>query len=125
MVCFRVFGDDEGETSVERLELPIRDTPAGQVRGVGEIPLTSGGIAEFVGCRKPDTGLHEAPRLAFIVVLGGALEIETSRGERAVLQPGDVLLAEDMGSKGHHSRDVGDVPLTMMTIGIGDDWDRS
>jgi hypothetical protein len=40
-----------------------------------------------------------------------------------VLQPGDVLFADDMDSKGHISRDVGAEPLTMMTIGIGSEWE--
>jgi uncharacterized cupin superfamily protein len=67
--------------------------------------------------------MHVAPRRAFIVVLGGALEVVSSRGEQVVLQPGDVLLADDMDSKGHISRDVGAEPLTMMTIGIGSEWE--
>jgi hypothetical protein len=123
MACFHVYGDDAGETSVTRLELPARETPIGTVRGLGEIPLTTAGLAEFVGCRKPDSGMHVAPRRAFIVVLGGALEVVSSRGEQVVLQPGDVLLADDMDSKGHISRDVGAEPLTMMTIGIGSEWE--
>jgi hypothetical protein len=123
MTCFRVHGDAEGETHLTRLDLPVKDTPVGKVRGMGDIPMIDGGIAGFVDSRKPDSGIHEAPRRQFIVVLGGVLEIETSLGQRERLAPGDVLLADDVGTKGHHSRDVGDVPLTMMTVGIGEDWD--
>jgi hypothetical protein len=122
MTCFRVHGDAGGETHLTRLDLPIQDTPAGKVRGMSDIPMIDGGMAEFVDCRKPDTGIHEAPRRQFVVVLGGVLEVETSLGRRERLAPGDVLLADDVGTKGHHSRDAGEVPLTMMTVGIGDAW---
>jgi hypothetical protein len=33
-----------------------------------------------------------------------------------------VLLADDVGTKGHHSRDVGEVPLSLLAIAIGDGW---
>ena len=123
MTVFRVHGDADGETHLTRLDLPVNDTPVGRVRSMSDIPMIDGGMAEFVDCRKPDTGIHEAPRRQFIVVLGGVLEIETSLGRSERLAAGDVLLADDVGTKGHHSRDVGEVPLTMMTVGIGGDWD--
>ena len=43
---------------------------------------------------------------------------------RALLRPGDVLLADDVGSKGHISRDVGDNPLMLMAVGIDPAWER-
>jgi hypothetical protein len=67
--------------------------------------------------------MHEAPRRQFLVVLGGELEIVTTLGQQRRLQPGDVLLADDVGSKGHISRDVGEYPLMLMAIGIGTDWE--
>jgi uncharacterized cupin superfamily protein len=56
------------------------------------------------------------------VVLQGELQIVTTLGHEERLHPGDVLLADDVGSKGHISRDVGDQPLMLMAIGIGSDW---
>jgi hypothetical protein len=123
MTVFRVHGDAEGETHLTPIDLPVNETPVGRVRSMGDIPMIDGGLAEFVDCRKPDRGIHGAPRRQFIVVLRGVLEIETSLGRSERLAAGDVLLADDVGTKGHHSRDVGDVPLTMMTVGLGDDWD--
>jgi uncharacterized cupin superfamily protein len=57
------------------------------------------------------------------VVLKGELELETSLGQQEHLKPGDVLLADDIGAKGHHSRDVGEEPLMLMAIGIEAGWD--
>jgi len=115
-------GDAAGETHLEQLAMPVKETFAGTVRGLNDIPAITVGMGEFVG-RKPDVGMHEAPRRQFLVVLGGELEIVTTLGQQQRLQPGDVLLADDVGSKGHVSRDVGEAPLMLMAIGIGTDWE--
>lgn len=122
MACFHLHGDAAGETHLAQLELPVKETYAGTVRGVNDIPATTMGFGEFVGGRKADAGMHNAPRRQFLVVLKGELELETSLGKRERLRPGDVLLADDIGTKGHHSRDVGEAPLMLMAIGIGSDW---
>jgi hypothetical protein len=121
MACFHLHGDADRETHLEPLEFPVKETHAGTVRGLNDIPVTTMGFGEFVG-RKPDAGLHSAPRRQFLVVLRGELELETSLGDQARLQPGDVLLADVIGAKGHHSRDVGEEPLMLMAVGIGTDW---
>lgn len=124
MACYRMYADSTGETHLAPLELPVRETYAGTVAGLSEIPATTTGMGRFIG-RKPDVGLHPAPRRQFLVVLEGTLEIVTSGGEEQRLHPGDVLFADDVGSKGHHSRDVGDEPLMMMSVGVQDEWDVS
>jgi hypothetical protein len=114
--------DAAGESYLEPLAMPVKETFAGTVRGLNDIPAITVGMGEFVG-RKPDVGMHEAPRRQFLVVLGGELEIVTTLGQQQRLRPGDVLLADDVGSKGHISRDVGEAPLMLMAIGIGGDWE--
>ena len=121
MACFHMHGDADGETHLAVLEFPVTETFAGTVRALNDIPVTTMGFGEFVG-RKPDAGLHPAPRHQFLVVLKGVLELETSLGEQAHLHPGDVLLADDVGTKGHHSRDVGEEPLSLLAVAIGDGW---
>jgi hypothetical protein len=121
MTCFRIYGDAAGDTHLQPIELPAKETFAGTVRGINDIPATTAGMAAFLD-RKPDTGVHEAPCRQFVVVLEGELEIITNLGHEERLGPGDVLLADDVGSKGHISRDVGEQPLMLMTVGIGDDW---
>ena len=80
-------GDAAGETHLTVLDLPVKESYAGTFRGLNEIPVTTMGFAEFVG-RKPDVGMHNAPRRQFLVVLGGELEIITSLNESERLQPG-------------------------------------
>jgi hypothetical protein len=121
MTCFHLHGDATGETHVTRLELPEKETGAGRVHGLNDIPTTTMGFAEFIG-RKPDVGVHNAPRRQVLVVLGGALELVTTLGQCERLHAGDLLLADDVGTKGHISRDVGDEPLMLLAVGIAPEW---
>jgi hypothetical protein len=122
MAIYHITADANGDTHLRKVELPVIDTPAGRVATTGEIPAEHASMAEFVDSRKPDQGLHPAPRRQFVGVLRGAMEIETSLGEQQVFHPGDFMIADDVVSNGHHTRDVGEVPLGMMTIGLPDDW---
>jgi hypothetical protein len=121
VTVFHLHGDDAGETHLRTVELPERDTDAGRVRNIGDIEVTTAGLGGFVG-RKPDVGMHNAPRRQLLIVLDGALEVVTSVEEQQVLRPGDVLFADDVGTKGHISRDVGADPLSIMAIGVAEGW---
>jgi quercetin dioxygenase-like cupin family protein len=122
MQCWHLHGDAAGETHLTPIELPVRESYAGTVRTLTDIPVTTMGMGRFIG-RKPDVGVHNAPRRQFLVVLEGELEIATTLGQRERLRPGDVLLADDGGSKGHISRDVGDAPLMLMAVGADPAWE--
>jgi hypothetical protein len=122
VACFHLHGDETGETHLTRLEFPVEETYAGTVRGLHDIPTTTLGFGEFID-RKPDVGVHNAPQRQFLVVLQGELEVSATVGQKERLQPGDFLLADDIGTKGHLSRDVGTKPLILMAVGIGDEWD--
>src|SRR6516225_12451702 len=100
MHCWHLHGDADGETHITLVDLPVRESYAGRVRGLTDVPATTMGMGEFLG-RKPDVGVHNAPRRQFLVVLQGELEIVTTLGDSQRLGPGDVLLADDGGSKGH------------------------
>ncbi len=122
MRCLHLHGDADGETHLTEIEFPVRETYAGVVRGISDIPAVTMGMGAFLE-RKPDVGMHHAPRRQFLVVLQGELELLTSLDAREVLRPGDVLLADDLDTKGHISRDVGEQPLMLMAIGIDPAWE--
>jgi quercetin dioxygenase-like cupin family protein len=44
---------------------------------------------------------HEAPERQYVITLSGTPEFNTRDGERFVLRPGDVLVAEDCIGSGH------------------------
>jgi hypothetical protein len=53
---------------------------------------------------------HEDPEPQYVITLSGTLEFTTRDGEKFVLRPGDVLLAEDNSGTGHKWRLIDDQP---------------
>ena len=66
---------------------------------------------------------HNAPRRQLVVNLTGSVEIETGGGERRVLGPGTILLAEDRTGQGHISRSVGSEPRTSLFVPLDEEED--
>ena len=50
---------------------------------------------------------HPASHRQYLIVLSGRGEIEISNGQKIPLEPGRILLAEDVTGKGHITRTVG------------------
>lgn len=50
---------------------------------------------------------HNADVPRYVITVSGNAEIEISSGEKFVVQPGEVLLAEDLTGKGHRFRVLG------------------
>lgn len=103
MKITRVYADGRGESHFQDVEVPLRDGgPIGHLSA--EIPVRS------ILFRRNDPGYdydwHVAPRRQFILLLDGAIELETSDGERRTLQSGEILLLEDTTGKGHRTRNV-------------------
>lgn len=66
-------------------------------RGVGFLRVPMGWTGE----------LHSSPQRMWVFFLSGAMEFETSDGEKRAGVPGTALLLEDTTGKGHLSRVVG------------------
>jgi hypothetical protein len=54
-----------------------------------------------------DQSWHPAPRRQLVAILAGHLEVGTPDGARRAFGPGDVFLADDVGTRGHTTRTVG------------------
>ena len=67
---------------------------------------------------------HTAPRRQLVVNLTGSVEIEVGSGERRVLGPGTIVLAEDTTGQGHISRSVDGEPRTCLFVHLDDVADR-
>jgi hypothetical protein len=52
------------------------------------------------------TDFHNAPRRQYVLYLTASVEIGLGDGSTHVMEPGDVLLAEDTNGRGHTSRVV-------------------
>ena len=105
----RIHADDAGGTHYQDVEVELmsRDfAPPAPPLFVGQVTPASG----FTFVRFPagwEGDWHPTPRRQFFIFLAGTLESETSDGERRSHHPGDVVLVEDTGGKGHRSRVVG------------------
>ena len=53
---------------------------------------------------------HTAPEQQYVITLSGTLEFITRDGEKFVLRPGDVLIADDNVGTGHRWRLIDDQP---------------
>ena len=67
---------------------------------------------------------HENPKPQWITILTGRWFVETMDGHRVEMGPGETMMGEDQntrerdGKKGHKSGTVGDVPCTMIVVGL-------
>src|ERR1700677_271807 len=96
--CVRIWTGDDGDSQFEEGVIELHDGERGDLlsQPVGVLNLSfqetrSGGAFEW----------HKDPVPRFVITLSGTLQFETRRGERFVIRPGDVLLAEDNTGTGH------------------------
>ncbi|MCA9846443.1 MAG: hypothetical protein KC461_08650 [Dehalococcoidia bacterium] len=101
MKLVRIYTGDDGESHVEPMDqsaLPFTErdgtrTPVVSAVGV-ELALRKSGFIDF----------HPAPRRQYMVYLTARVEIGLGDGTSIVMEPGDVLQAEDTTGRGHTSR---------------------
>ncbi len=98
----RVYTGPDDESHFEDLDIPLEDLGA-----IGSLskPMDATSILFRETGAGYDLGFHNAPRRQFVIMLsGGRVELKVASGEKRVLGPGDVLLAEDTTGHGHKSR---------------------
>jgi quercetin dioxygenase-like cupin family protein len=61
---------------------------------------------------------HDAPHCQYGITLSGRLEFESRTGARQVVEPGDILLAEDTSGGGHRWRLVDDQPWRRVYVAV-------
>lgn len=64
---------------------------------------------------------HAATMAGLSIALAGAWEIEAGSGQRRTLGTGSVLLMLDTQGQGHRSRGLGDIPSTVIGVGIDEE----
>jgi len=116
MDVVRIYSGADGESHFEDVTVDLDDW-----RDAGRIsppwPATGVQFREVDGTYHLD--FHVAPRRQLVVNLTGSVEIEVGSGERRVLGPGSILLAEDTSGRGHISRNVGGEPRTCLFVHLG------
>jgi hypothetical protein len=112
----RVFSDDNGDSQFEEVHYPLHH--GGALGYLSERVK----VKELIFRMVPPTydDLHTAPERQYVILLDGAVEIETSTGARKVFESGEVLLMEDTDGKGHRSRNVKNAERSSLFIILDD-----
>lgn len=117
---WRVYSGADGRSHIaeQPLEMkPFVDTGGAHGEGTALQPAT--GIVFRVSPPGYVLDWHCAPRRQYSISLSGTAEIEVGDGTVARVQPGDVVLAEDLTGQGHITRVVGDQPRFYAIVPLG------
>ena len=117
MKMTRIFTGDDGESHFEDLSPEMSDDGFG---GVISAPVATRSVMFRETGGDYNLDFHTAPRRQYVVNLKGSVEIETGLGEKRLLGPGDILLAEDTTGRGHISRAVNGEARECLFIPLAD-----
>jgi hypothetical protein len=117
IVVTRIYTGADGQTHDERID--VRLAPGG---GSGELSQMVNVTGLQFRRQAPNyfQDWHPAPRRQYVVTLSGHGEIELADGKKIPLDPGHILLAEDVTGKGHISRGVGSEDRISLFIPLAD-----
>ena len=104
VVSTRLYTGSDGQTHGERTE--VRFVPRADGIGLSSLVKATG----FFYLKLPAGHVQEwrpAPRRQYVIALSGRNEIELADGEKIPMEPGAVILAEDLTGEGHLSRGAG------------------
>ena len=119
----RIFADDEGETHLADIVVPTEGGSGHSGTARAELPTTTMIYVEYPpGEIEIIPGYHCAPRRQLVLCLSGGFEVTTTSGDSRVFRPGDWMLADDLDSKGHLTRGVGEEPRKVMAVGLAGEW---
>ena len=113
----RIYADSNGESHFEDVEIGMKPGPA-NAGTISEMIAAKGVMFRQSG--EYFINWHNAPRRQFVVNLTGTVEIVASDGEKRLLGPGSILLAEDLTGKGHTSRGLGGEERISLFIPLAD-----
>ncbi|MCK9493985.1 MAG: hypothetical protein M0R75_00625 [Dehalococcoidia bacterium] len=100
MKLVRIYTGDDGESHVEPMDQS--EFPFGGPNGT-RTPLVPAVGAEIALRREGFLEFHPAPRRQYMVYLTARVEIGLGDGSSIVMEPGDILQAEDTTGRGHTS----------------------
>ena len=104
----RIYSGDDGQSHFEDLNIPAGQEQTLALKAGADLTFRSAPDGHF-------SDWHNAPRRQYLIILSGKMKIVV--GDRTVrtLEPGDMLVAEDLTGKGHTTRAVGGPRVTVST----------
>jgi hypothetical protein len=103
----RIYAGPDGNTHFEDVEISMASGQGDQVRS---ILMKATGILFRITGPEHDLDWHPVKRKQFVITLEGEGDVVASDGTTRRFGPGDIMLADDMNSKGHLSKTVGGIP---------------
>ena len=107
----RLYNGEDGQAHFEDMKLPAGDTET--------VALQVG--ADMTYRRFPDgtfNNWHNAPRVQYVIVLSGQMEIGIGDGTIKMFNPGDILQVEDLEGQGHTTRSVGERVVASVGLSV-------
>ncbi len=99
-MIIRLYTGGDGQAHFEDLNVPVGDTETVALKAGADMTFRSFSDGSF-------SDWHTAPRLQYVIVLSGQMEIGIGDGTKRMLNPGDILRVEDLTGQGHTTRSVG------------------
>ena len=112
MKIIRVYSGGDGESHFEDV------TPEEMTKIVNRVG--AGGITLGLRPSPSFSDYHNAPRRQYVVNLSGTAEFECADGTKWQMEPGDILVAEDLEGNGHIARSLGDTPRASLAVPLAD-----
>jgi len=114
----RLFSDEADVTHFadEGIAWNVFDSSFGSFPATDLLPATQVGFLRLPAGYRSDW--HPAPRLQYVMVLEGTVEVEAGDGERRLFNPGSVLLVADTQGKGHRTNTIGDKEVLLVWVPV-------
>jgi quercetin dioxygenase-like cupin family protein len=112
----RLYTGDDGESHFEKGTVDLSKL-AGTSHRSQPSRATQVAFEESVPRSRLDW--HRAPVRQYVITLSGTLEFETRLGEKFVIAPGTILLAEDTTGGGHKWHLTDDQPWRRVYVVLG------
>ena len=99
-MIIRLYTGNDGQAHFVNLDMLSGETETVSLKPDADMTFRSSPDGSF-------SDWHNAPRLQYVIVLSGQMEIGIGDGTKRVLNPGDILQVEDLTGQGHTTRSVG------------------
>ena len=99
-MIIRLYTGENGQAFFENLNVPAGESETVALKPGADMTFRSFPDGSF-------SDWHVAPRLQYVILLAGQMEIGIGDGTKRVLEPGDILQVEDLTGQGHTTRSVG------------------
>lgn len=105
MAIVRLYTGEDGRSHFEDIEPELESIPDAWPQDARAV-IHSGIVVQRFDPERSNPW-HHAPGKVAVFTVTGSVEIEVGDGDKRLIGPGDVLIAEDTTGEGHYTREVG------------------